>query len=430
MSALFPPAGIVVLTVGELTRAIKGLLEEAHPNVWVEGEVSNLARPASGHVYLTLKDEESPLKAVCYRGVAMRMKFDLRDGMRVIVRGRLSVYAPRGEYQLLVEEIQPKGIGPLELAFRQLKEKLSVQGYFDPQRKKRLPPFPRRVVLVTSPTGSAVRDMLEILARRWPAVEVWVCPVRVQGEGASLEIAGAIGLLNRIAMKGPSPIDVLIVGRGGGSLEDLWSFNEEIVATAIFQSRIPIVTGIGHEDDLTIADMVADQRALTPSEAAERVVPDRAEVAQGLGGLHSRLRSLLRRRLELARARLQQAADRPCFRSPLERIREHERRLDELGDRMQRALSRRLETARAQLESASGRLDGLSPLKVLGRGYSLTRRLDNLTVVRSPEQVAAGDWLVTQVHGGRIVSRVEAVTPAADPSSVPSNSPPTETIHD
>jgi exodeoxyribonuclease VII large subunit len=412
MSALFPPAGVVVFTVGELTRAIKGLLEEAHPNVWVEGEVSNLARPSSGHVYLTLKDEESPLKSVLYRGVAMRMKFDLRDGMRVIVRGRLTVYAPRGEYQLIVEEIQPKGIGPLELAFRQLKEKLSLKGYFEPQRKKPLLPFPRRVVLVTSPTGSAVRDMLEILARRWPAVEVWVCPVRVQGDGAALEIASAIGLLNRIAASGLLSIDVLMVGRGGGSLEDLWPFNEEIVASAIYESRLPVVTGIGHEDDLTIADMVADVRALTPSEAAERVVPDRVEVAQGLGGLSSRLQSLLRRRLELARARLEQAVDRPCFRRPLERIREQERRLDELGERMNRALSRRVEAARAQLELAAGRLDGLSPLKVLGRGYSLTRRLDDLTVVRSPEQVATGDWLVTQVHGGRIISRVETMAPA------------------
>ena len=377
MSALFPPPGIVVHSVGELTRAIKGLLEDTYPLVWVEGELSNLARPGSGHVYLTLKDEEAPLKCVLYRGVAMRVKFELRDGLRVIARGRLTVYEKRGEYQLLIEEVQPKGIGPLELAFRQLKEKLSVKGYFEPRRKKPIPPFPRRVVLVTSPTGSAVRDMLEILARRWPAIEVWVCPVRVQGEGAALEIAGAIGLLNRVgAADGPTPIDVLIVGRGGGSLEDLWSFNEEIVATAIFGSLIPIVTGVGHEDDLTIADMVADQRALTPSEAAERVVPDRAEVLQALTGLHSRLRALLLRRLELARARLEQAVDRPCFRRPLDRIRDLERRLDDLGERMKRAIDGRVEKARARLESVTDRLEGLSPLKVLGRGYSLTRRLD------------------------------------------------------
>ncbi len=277
MNGLFPPPGVVVLSVGELTRAIKDLIEETYPVVWVEGEVSNLARPASGHLYLTLKDEDAPLKCVLYRGVALRVKFDLRDGLRVIVRGRLSVYEKRGEYQLLIEDVQPKGIGPLELAFRQLKEMLSARGYFDPRRKKPIPPFPRaRGAGHESDRIGRARHAGDPRPR-WPAVEVWVCPVRVQGEVAAVEIAGAIGLLNHIGREaGAVPIDVLIVGRGGGSLEDLWPFNEEIVATAIFQSRIPIVTGVGHEDDLTIADMVADQRALTPSEAAERVVPDRA----------------------------------------------------------------------------------------------------------------------------------------------------------
>jgi exodeoxyribonuclease VII large subunit len=410
MSTLFPPAGVVVLTVGELTRAIKGLLEETLFDVWVEGEVSNLARPASGHVYLTLKDKESPLKAVVYRGVNLRLKFDLRDGMRVIARGRLIVYAPRGEYQLQIEEIQPKGIGPLELAFRQLKEKLSLAGWFEPWRKKPLPRFPKRVVLVTSPTGSAVRDMLEVLARRWPAVEVWICPVRVQGEGAGPAIAAALGLLNRIGGPGSlTPIDVLILGRGGGSLEDLWPFNEEMVAEAIHQSAIPVVTGVGHEDDLTIADLVADQRALTPTEAAERVVPDGAEVAQTLRALHARSKALLLRGLELARTRLEQVAHRPCFRHPLERIRELERRLDDSGDRLKRAVGRRLELARQRLLSTVGRLEGLSPLAVLARGYSLTRRLDDLSVVRRAEQVQPGDWLVTQVAGGRIICQVESV---------------------
>src|SRR5262245_1503870 len=253
MSATLPPTGMRVYTVGELTRAVKELLEDAHPCVWVEGEVSNLARPTSGHIYLTLKDEEAPLRAVVYRGVALRLRFDLRDGMKVLARGRLTVYVPRGEYQLLVEEVQPKGIGPLELAFRQLKEKLSVLGYFEPRRKKKLPHYPRRVALVTSPTGSAVRDMLEILGRRWPAAEVWVCPVRVQGEGAAQEIAAALRLLNRVGPPEAPPgrrIDVVIVGRGGGSLEDLWPFNEEPVADALFASRIPVVSGVGHEDDL------------------------------------------------------------------------------------------------------------------------------------------------------------------------------------
>jgi exodeoxyribonuclease VII large subunit len=409
MSALLPAAD-KVLTIGELTRAIKGKLEESYASVWVEGEVSNLSRPSSGHVYLTLKDDEASLKAVLYRGIAFRMKFDLRDGMRVIARGRLSVFVPRGEYQLLIEEVQPKGIGPLELAFRQLKEKLSLKGYFEPARKKKLPRIPRRVVLVTSPTGSAVRDMLEILSRRWPAAEAVVCPVRVQGEGAALEISAALGLLNRVGGPGSErPIDVLIVGRGGGSLEDLWPFNEECVAHAIYTSRIPVVSGVGHEDDLTIADMVADCRALTPSEAAERVVPDRAEVLKWLDGLEGRFRSLLLRRLEVARGKLDDLAGRACFRRPLERVREEERRLDDWGERLTRAVRQRLRDAECRLEAQAARLEGLSPLNVLARGYSLTRREADLAVVRGPGQVAPGERIVTQVQQGRIVSRVEAV---------------------
>lgn len=406
-ATLFPPAGVAVYSVGELTRAIKELLEDAHPSVWVQGEVSNLARPASGHLYLTLKDELAPLRTVIYRGVALRMRYDLRDGMQVIARGRISVYEPRGDYQLLVEEIQPKGIGPLELAFRQLKERLSLLGYFDPAHKKPLPRYPRRVCLVTSATGSAVRDLLEVLQRRWPSMEVWICPVRVQGDGAALEIAAALAQLDRFA----DDLDVIILARGGGSLEDLWPFNEEAVAHAIHRSRIPVVTGIGHEDDLTIADLVADVRALTPSEAAERVAPDRGELALTLEGLRGRLHFLLARRLEQAKERLAQLADRPCLRRPVERIRDSERRLDELGERLGRAIGRRIERGRQRLESAAGRLHGLSPLAVLGRGYSLTRRLDDLSVVRRPEQLSEGDWMVTQVHGGRIVSRVEAITP-------------------
>jgi exodeoxyribonuclease VII large subunit len=412
MSALFPPEGVKVFSVGELTRALRGMIEEAHSDVWVEGEVSNLARPGSGHVYLTLKDEEAPLRAVVYRGVALRMRFDLRDGMRVIARGRLTVYAPRGEYQLLVEEVQPKGVGPLELAFRQLKEELFVRGYFDPARKKPLPRFPRRVALVTSPTGSAVRDVLEILARRWPPLEVWVCPVRVQGEGAAREVAAAIALLNHVAGPGtPEPADALVLARGGGSLEDLWAFNEECVAEAIFASRIPVVSGVGHEDDLTIADLVADVRALTPSESAERVAPDSGEVLGALDDLRARLRMLLAHSVEGARARLGQLAARPCLRRPLERLREAERRVDELGERLRRAARQGVRGARERLEAGGARLEDLSPLKVLSRGYSLTRRLEDGSVVRHAGQVARGDWVVTELADGRLVSRVESVTP-------------------
>ncbi len=383
------------------------MLEEAYANVWVEGEVSNLSRPSSnGHQYLTLKDEESPLKAVLYRAIALRMKYDLRDGMRVIVRGRLTLYMPRGEYQLLIEEIQPKGIGPLELAFRQLKEKLSLKGYFDPKRKRKPPRIPRRIVLVTSSSGSAVRDMLEILSRRWPAAEVWLRSVRVQGEGAAAEVAEAIGMLNHIAAGGTA-IDVLVVGRGGGSLEDLWTFNEECVAQAIFQSRIPVVTGIGHEDDLTIADMVADLRALTPSEAAEKVVPDRVAVLEWLEGLESRLRTHLRRQLDVARSRLEELARRPCMRRPLERIRQEEQRLDVWNERLQRAVQQRVEQFREQLKGQTARLEGLSPLNVLAHGYSLTYKEDDATMLRDTAQVQAGERIVTRLQQGQIISRVE-----------------------
>lgn len=423
MSAVFPPPTIKVFTVGELTRAIKGVLEDAYAPVWVEGEVSNLARPNSGHLYLTLKDEDAPLKAVIYRGVALRMRFDLTDGMRVIVRGRLTVYLPRGEYQLQIEEVQPKGIGPLELAFRQLKEKLFTQGFFDPARKKKLPRIPRRIVLVTSPTGSAVRDMLEILSRRWPAAEVWVCPVKVQGEGAAQEIADAIRRLNKLHATGAAAIDVMIVGRGGGSLEDLWAFNEEPVAQAIFASRIPVVSGVGHEDDLTIADLVADVRALTPSEAAEKVTPDRIAVMDWLESLETRLRGLLVKRLETARDRLDALAGRRCFTAPLERIRDEERRLDDWNERLERAMRQRLETDQRRLEALAAQLENLSPLKVLGRGYSLTLKEADGAVVRSINQVRPGDRLVTRVGDGRILSRVERTTESDETATLSGTTP-------
>jgi exodeoxyribonuclease VII large subunit len=396
------PQGTQVLSVGELTRRVKESLEGQFQSVWVAGEVSNLSRPSSGHVYLKLKDAEALLNAVIYRGIAMRLRFDLKDGMEVVARGRLAVYVPRGEYQLAIEEVQPRGIGALELALRQLREKLFLKGYFDPQRKRPLPRFPKRVCLVTSPTGAAVRDMIEILGRRWPSAEVWVCPVPVQGEGAGLRIAEAMTRLNRLR-----DIDILIVGRGGGSLEDLWAFNEECVADAIHASRVPVVSAVGHETDVTIADLVADVRAATPSEAAERTVPARDEMLDGLLGTSGQLRTLLRQKLERARQHLESLSQRRCFRTPLERLRDLERRLDELGGRMRRAMKQRLEREGHQLEAQAGRLETLSPLNVLGRGYSLTRTEVGRVVVRDPGQVRPGDRLVTTLQHGEIVSRVE-----------------------
>ncbi len=397
------PEGAKVRSVSEVTAEIRGLLEEGFASVWITGEVSNLARPSSGHVYLVLKDGQAQLRAVIWRGVALRLRFDPRDGLEVIVRGRMTVYPARGDYQLVIEELHPKGIGARELALRQLCERLFGLGYFDARRKKPLPRFPRRVALVTSPSGAAVRDMLEILGRRWPAVEVWVCPVRVQGDGAAEEIAAAIRLVNRVG-----GVDVLIVGRGGGSTEDLWAFNEEIVAQAIFESRIPVVSAVGHEIDVTVADRVADRRALTPSEAAELVVPSRDELADSLQEVGKRLRVLLLNHVRQARRRWEELANRPVFRRPLDRVRELERRLDEQGERLGRAVRQQLTATRQAVESASARLETLSPLNVLGRGYSLTRTEPAGGVVRSAEQVRPGDRLVTHVQHGRIVSRVES----------------------
>jgi exodeoxyribonuclease VII large subunit len=404
------PEGVKILSVSELTQEVRGILEDGFACVWVAGEVSNVARPSSGHVYLSLKDSQAQLRAVLFRGVGLRLKFDVRDGQEVIVRGRLTVYAPRGDYQLVIEELHPRGIGALDLALRQLKEKLFRLGYFAPERKKALPRFPLRLALVTSPSGAAIRDMLQVLSQRWPGVEVWVCPVRVQGDGAGEEVAAAIRCLNDLHARGQAAVDVMIVGRGGGSIEDLWAFNEECVARAIFQSAIPVVSAVGHEIDITVADLVADCRALTPTDAATKVVPDGREIRQGLRDGENRLRDLLSGRLDRVRRQLDDLARRRAFRLPLERIRDLERRLDEWTERLGRAVRQRLVAAREQVQARAVRLESLSPLNVLRRGYSLTRREDQV-VVRSPDQVQPGDRLVTLVQHGRVISRVEAAEP-------------------
>ena len=409
MSDLFLPAGVKVLSVSDLTREVKTLLEEAFTRVWVVGEVSNFKRhPPSGHWYLTLKDSGAQLRAAMFRGSNLRVKFDVKDGMKVIARGRIGVYEQRGDYQLYIDELQPEGIGPLELAFRQLKEKLSAKGYFDPERKKPIPTFPRRIVLVTSPSGAAVRDMLEILGQRWPAVDVWICPVAVQGEGAAEKIAEGIRFVNRL-----SGIDLIIVARGGGSLEDLWAFNEESVAQAIYESHIPLISGVGHETDLTIADLVADRRAETPTAAATMAVRDWREEEKKLRHVEQLLRDRFDRQLEVARQRLNELVNRPCFRRPLDRIRALEERLDDTGERMTRAAQVGLQRTKQRIEAIAARLETLSPLNVLARGYSLTRKEDDQSVVRRSDQVRPGERIVTLVQAGRLISRVEEASAAS-----------------
>jgi exodeoxyribonuclease VII large subunit len=391
-----------VLSVFELTSQIKDLLEGTFQQVWVAGEISNFSRPQSGHCYLTLKDDRAQIRAVLWRTAASRLRFELEDGLEVICQGSLDVYAPRGSYQLVIRQIEPKGIGALELALRKLKEKLAAEGLFDPARKRPLPRFPRRIAFVTSPTGAAVRDFLEVLRRRWRGADVLVVPVRVQGDGAAQEIAAAIAAVNRFA----EPVDCLVVGRGGGSLEDLWAFNEEAVVRAIHASRIPVVSAVGHEIDVTLADLVADVRALTPSEAAELVVPAAEEIMLALRSQQQRLLGALRRRAMLSRSRLDQLAGRRMFRKPFELVHDAARRLDELSVRSLRAARRRLSAARKQADAAANHLDSLSPLAVLGRGYSLTQRRSDGQLIRDAAELAVGDEIATRFARGRVVSQV------------------------
>jgi exodeoxyribonuclease VII large subunit len=399
------PAVERVLSVSELTEQIKGLLEGRFQAVWVSGEISNFSRPQSGHCYLTLKDEGAQIRSVMWRTAAGRVRFDLHDGLEVICQGYLDVYAPRGSYQLVIQQIELKGLGALERALRKLRERLAAEGLFDAARKRPLPKFPRRIAFVTSPTGAAIRDFLEVLRRRWRCVDVLIVPVRVQGDGAAEEIAAGIELVNRLAQ----PVDVLVVGRGGGSLEDLWAFNEEIVVRAIHASRIPIVSAVGHEIDVTLADLVADVRALTPSEAAERVAPAADEVTAFLARQQRRLAQALRASAASARARVDALAGCRVFQRPLERVQLLQRQLDELDTRGARAILRRVELAQSLLSEKAGRLESLSPLAVLARGYSLTTRLDDGTLVRSARVVSAGDRLRTRLAEGEVTSRVEQI---------------------
>ena len=413
-----------VWTVTELTRAVKSSIEKTFGRVWVAGEISNLRTPQSGHVYLTLKDEGAQLAVVVFRSTAERLRFKLADGLAVVLGGQMTVYEARGNYQVIATSVEPRGVGALELAFKQLVERLRGEGLFDEEHKVPLPRFPRRVAVVTSRTGAAVRDIVQTALRRFPGLHLSIYSVRVQGEGAAVEIADAIRHLNRIG-----GFDVIIAGRGGGSLEDLWAFNEEVVARAIYDSEIPIVSAVGHEIDVTVADLVADVRAATPTAAAELVVPRREDIEADLLDTARRLRHALQSRLETTRAELRGLGARL---GPLQLrgvVRQKMQRVDDFGTRMGVALVSRVRAARSRadggrarmlpalrallrhsadrLRGAGAQLDSLSPLKVLERGYSITR-LDG-RVVRSAGDVRPGDALDTILRRGRIKSRVESV---------------------
>jgi exodeoxyribonuclease VII large subunit len=434
-----------ILTVSELTREIKDILEDKFPDVWVEGEISNLRVPPSRHIYFTLKDDSSQIRAVLFRMQARTLRFVPEDGLHVICRGRVSLYERRGDYQLILETIEPKGMGALQLAFLQLKEKLEKEGLFDPGQKKTIPMVPRNIGIITSPTGAVIQDMLHILERRFENLHVILYPVRVQGDGASSEIAEAINYFNKW-----TEVDVIIVGRGGGSLEDLWAFNEEGVARAIYHSKIPIISAVGHETDYTIADFAADLRAPTPSAAAELVVRDKREIKNILHYLEGRLENQTLQMLQEYRTHLSHL--KKIFKEPGKRVEEYFLRLDDFANRlrlltswtlrrkgeqclhlseslllrnpMQRAKTIRssiwearkrleqnvkysIEIQRQRVGGTLGKLDSLSPLSILRRGYSITRKLPSLQILRDASDVKEGNKVEVRLYEGILLCGVE-----------------------
>ncbi len=438
-----------VLTVSQLTRAIRATLEGEFFEVWVEGEVSNFRAPASGHWYFTLKDEASQLRAVLFRTEQTSIRFRPQDGMQVLARGRVTVYESRGEYQLVVQELEPRGRGALELAFQQLKERLDSEGLFAPERKKPLPFLPQGIGVVTSLTGAAIRDILRITFRRYPNLRVVLRPAKVQGEGAAGEVAKAIGELNRVP-----GLDLIIVGRGGGSIEDLWAFNEEEVARAIAGSKLPVISAVGHEVDYTIADFVADLRAPTPSAAAELAVPEKVKLRAELISLRGRLERVALALLARCRERLDSQRARRPLRDPFGLLREGSQRADELALRLRRsresfylrkreswshlnrsllmlnpggrvssgrqvllglrsALERglrlRLAGMKERLSLAAGKLESLSPLSVLSRGYSICRRLPERAIVREARALKEGDRVEVRLSRGEVRCDVQEV---------------------
>ncbi len=391
-----------VFTVSALTRRVKAILEDEIGRVDVVGEVSNLRIPRSGHAYFTLKDENAQLRVVLFRRYASRLKFDLADGIEVVATGDVSVYEPRGEYQLVATRLEPKGLGALQLAFEQRKEKLQKEGLFEADRKRPIPFLPGRIGVITSATGAAIRDIINIVYRRYPAASVLLHPVRVQGEEAAGEIAEAVRRMNRIG-----GVDVLIVGRGGGSLEDLWAFNEEAVARAVAGSEIPVISAVGHEVDFTICDFVADRRAATPSEAAELAVPRLDRMLEDLGNLAGRLRRGLRGAFEGPRARLEAAAAVLAPRRFLRSLQERQQRLDELGGRLEGSLRRLVARRRERIEAVGDRLEALNPRRILARGYSVTLAFPGGRAVRSPSDAPSGTVLKTLLAEGELRSVVE-----------------------
>lgn len=394
-----------VLSVTELNQRVK-LLIDGDPvlsGVYVRGELSNYKIYPSGHHYFTLKDADSSLRCVMFRGSAAKLRFRPESGMGVTAFGRVSVYPRDGAYQLYVEELMPEGMGDLQVAFEQLKEKLRGEGLFDGAHKKPLPEFPQKIAVITSSAGAAVHDIIRILGKRWPMAEVLLLPVRVQGAEAPPEIAGAIKYANRHHVA-----DVIITGRGGGSIEDLWAFNDERVARAIYDSEIPVISAVGHEPDVTISDYVADVRAATPSNAAELAVPDRAEIAELLDNLDIRRSQAMKKKLAELSSRLADLESRRVMQSPAAYLDTKKLELDRASDRLVSAFQSITAQRRREYVRLAASLDAMSPLKVLSRGYAIAQTEDGV-VLKSVNQAAKGEKITVELGDGSLGCRIENV---------------------
>lgn len=393
-----------VYSVSELTKEIKILLESTIPIIWITGEISNFKLHSSGHMYFSLKDQDSQIPCVMWRGRNSALRFTPENGIKVIAQGKVTVYEKRGAYQLDIVKMQPAGIGELQLAFEQLKQRLQEEGLFNEDHKQQLPAYPERIGIVTSPTGAAIQDLLNVLSRRFPGVEIIINPVKVQGEGAAGEIAKAIDEFNEFG-----EIDLMIVGRGGGSLEDLWAFNEEIVARAIFKSVIPIISAVGHEVDFSISDFVADVRAPTPSAAAELAVPDRQELLDKIRQLLKSSYTTIYRNIELNQEKLQNILNSYNFRRTPDIIRQYQQRLDELTRFIENNQKHRMELFRKKLDSLTQNLNALAPTSVLKRGYSICYRVADDSIVTNAGQFSKSDKIKVRFFKGKITGTVDKV---------------------
>ena len=395
-----------VHSVSQITGRLKTLIEQHPPfkNVWVQGQVSNYSRPGSGHIYFTLKDEQNQINCVIWRSSADRLLFLPKHGEEILAQGKIGVYGPQGKYQITVSKIEPLGIGALQRAFEELKQRLADEGLFDNVHKKPLPRFPKKIGVVTSATGAAFQDICEQLRKRYPLAEVLLHPSRVQGDSAAQEIANAVRVMNQRDDR----IDVLIVGRGGGAIEDLWAFNEEPVARAIFASTIPVVSAVGHETDYTISDMVADHRAPTPSAAIEHIVPDQHELFAQLSGFDTWLGTTIQNRLNEHKTRIQDLETRLAPEQRKDKIYQLYQTVDNLDTACRNAARRSLSDSENRLHTLAQRLNALSPLATLKRGYSISRKTDG-EVLTAAEQVSVGDRIEVQLAHGHLACYVEEI---------------------